>query len=474
MVCSGLATNFVRIFILLKFSSYCQSFLNPEPSDRSKWNWGLADAVASLLSDELPKETFTLNILAEEAATEYDVKDFIDEILFRSSREWNSVFRIEFAGQIKNIARRKKRCSIITIKTLKNFLHIYRLMTPTIFKYNGIYVIIMLDGKLPELIEIFRLLWKIQIYNVFAIYADNNSIVVESFDPFRPGKCNEIATVVVNTFSNGSFEKKFQLLNRNMNNLHGCPIRVSISTTTEPFVSVVKLKNGSFSYGGEDIRLLNTLAETLNFAAEIKYQSSEGYILDNGTAVGPLKALLDGKVDLSISNWWLKTNRLKFFDSTTSYLSEPLIIVAPPGRYATSIERLVYAFKFECWTLIFLCLAIGFIVISMVTTRSHKKQAFVFGSGIRSPSLNMFAGFVGGTQTKLPKRNFARFLLIAYLLYSLVVRTVYQASLFQFLQSNHKYGKIKAVQEVIELDFKLYVSEYIVDLYQGSPAIKSR
>lgn len=86
----------------------------------------------------------------------------------------------------------------------------------------------------------------------------------------------------------------------------------------------------------------------------------------------------------------------------------------------------------------------------------------------------MFAGFIGETQTILPRKNFARFLLMAFLMYSLVIRALYQGAYFELVNSRQNRGEIKSIAEMIENDFTFYVPGPVAESFQGTQAIKKR
>jgi len=88
--------------------------------------------------------------------------------------------------------------------------------------------------------------------------------------------------------------------------------------------------------------------------------------------------------------------------------------------------------------------------------------------------LNMLIGAVGGSQPVLPKRNFARFILMMFLLYALVIRTLYQGSYFKLLKSNRPKRKVQSIDEMVEKDFKFYVSNEVAELFQATAAVEER
>jgi hypothetical protein len=78
--------------------------------------------------------------------------------------------------------------------------------------------------------------------------------------------------------------------------------------------------------------------------------------------------------------------------------------------------------------------------------------------------MNLLAALVGGTQSRLPKRNFARFLLILFLLFSIVIRTLYQGSFYQLLNSNQQKEPVKSLEEMMSKGFNFYSFKGFGDL----------
>jgi hypothetical protein len=259
-----------------------------------------------------------------------------------------------------------------------------------------------------------------------------------------------------------------------MRDLHNCSIKVTVSDDNEPFIFVRTLEGGRQSFSGREIKILRTLSEAMNFHIDFAFIGAAGFIYGNGSAKGALKALSDGTADLSVSNWWLKPDRLKFFSATSSHSSTHLIFVVPPGRELTMLEKFTFPFEFSLWLMIGIVFCIGVIVICFVKIQSKTVRNFVFGTGIESPLLNLIAAFIGIAQKKLPGRNFARFLLMMFLIYSLVIRTVYQASFYKLMQSNKHHKEVQSLDEMIEKDFKFYIHLANEDFFNSIDGVKSR
>jgi hypothetical protein len=130
----------------------------------------------------------------------------------------------------------------------------------------------------------------------------------------------------------------------------------------------------------------------------------------------------------------LTGKRWKDFDASDPYRVAKVVAIIPLGQKWNAIEKLFYPFQTTFWLLILIFGLFGFLVIFIISRRSKTVQNFVFGRNVKNPTLNLFIGFIGGSQTILPGKNFARFLLMIFLMYSLVIRTLYQGSYFKLLQ----------------------------------------
>jgi Ligated ion channel L-glutamate- and glycine-binding site len=432
----------------------------------------LATAVNEVINEVNFGEITTINFIYSKSS-ENEAFDFANELLLKSFGSMK-VFRLRPSMTYK--PKGKKRFMVIAVATYIEFIKTYKQLSPKVFWFGGYYLIILTNGEIVEIQQVFALLWKLQIFNVNVMFEDENGeVLVQTFMPFNAQNCNDTTPILINKFKNGKFINGTEnFFPKKIKNLHNCPVRISISKSDEPFIFSKLLENGSYEISGSDINLIKSLSSALNFKIDFTYIGDEGFFYENGTSDGPLRALLDEKADLSLSGWWLKANRLNFFDHTTSHISDQIVFVIPPGHDLSSFEELVFPFSKNFWVMILLCFAFGFTVIFIIKRQKKVVQNFVFGTGVRTPYLNLFIAFIGGAQKKLPGRNFARFMLMMFLMYSLVIRTLYQASFYKLLKSNIKHPEVQSIDEMIKKDFKFYVYYGIEDLVNATDAMKNR
>lgn len=402
------------------------------------------------------------------------LNDFADELL----RENFILTRVSFFQQasyhLMKAGDQPRDCAIFAVNNFDAFLQDYEKYFSSC-KFNGFYLIVLV-GEVHKAQSIFALLWKLQIYNVNIMFEDpQGSVRVETFMPFNAGKCNDTSSVLINTYRVGKFINGVEnFYPDKIRNMHNCSVRVATSNEAEPFVIAERLTNGASKLSGRDIDIMRALSESLNFSLHFTFVGLYGYLFDNGTAAGAFLELKSGKADLIIADYWLKSNRLIYFDATTSYVSEQLVFIISPAEEISDFERLYLPYSLWTWVLIYLYIIVGHIVIFIVYRRSKKVQNFVFGDGVNNPYINLFIAFIGLSQHRLPKRNFARFLLMMFLMYNLVMRTLYAASYYKQIHLNMRHKEPQSIDEMISKDFKFYVAENLLDVFKHSEKIMKR
>jgi len=134
-----------------------------------------------------------------------------------------------------------------------------------------------------------------------------------------------------------------------------------------------------------------------------------------------------------------------------------LHFVIPRGELYTEWEKLFLAFDLITWCLIVGTFTTAFAVVFVTNCVPQFMRNFIIGRNISSPALNILAIFFGISQYVLPNRNFARFLLMLFLIWSLIIRTCYQGLLYEYLQGDGRKPQIKTIQEMLDRNFTYYI-----------------
>lgn len=136
----------------------------------------------------------------------------------------------------------------------------------------------------------------------------------------------------------------------------------------------------------------------------------------------------------------------------------PHTFVVTRGLAFTPMEKMVLPFDYVTWLLVLSSIAIGYVVIFTMTQSSREAQNFVFGRDIRYPYFNILQIFFGIGLIRVPGRNFARFFMVLFTLYCLVIRTAYQSKMFEQITGNVRRPTPESVAELLMSDYPILVS----------------
>lgn len=422
------------------------------------------------------KHRNTCNIILSPAEDNYQkLNDFIDKLFHL--RESSMTLRLEQHDSIALIANRPMLCMLVIFDSFKGFMKFYAKINSRIFNYRGYFTFVSTDGlNTNEIEEIFSLLWKIQIFNVIFLTENNDeSVSVLTFIPFTHDSCDNTTPVEVNKFVNGSFVRSIHdIYPDKLENMMSCPVKFAAADDAKPYITIENLPNGTHKYGGRDYELLKGLADYVNFKIECVYDGYGGYMLDNGSASGAFSEILEGRADLISGDYWLKPNRLKYFEHTVPYISQQIVFIISPGSQLSPFEKLFYPLTINVWISFITCLIIGFILISVVKCQSIEIRNFVYGRNISTPMMNMLIAIVGGSQPILPRRNFSRYLLSMFLILCLIMRTVYQASLYEIIKGNKHHKEAQSITEMIRKDYKFISHLATIEFHEAFENIRNR
>lgn len=439
------------------------AFIEKFKSNPSNY-FNLADATKAAILDYTSVYATAASIITHNDSSA-EVGAFVNRLLEVFAANPLAVFRLIDSLGIPSYADERIRFSITVIRSFREFSDIFRAIPQKKFSFRGSFIVVLVNHAI-EIQDIFKLMWKLQAYHVNVIFDDGTGkVLVKSFIPFDDDKCNETSPILINSFENGSFvigsENFFPVKTRN---LHNCQINVLVSNAAEPSIIVERFSNGTNSFSGSDINIVRTIAENLNFSINFTVVGREALFFEDESTMSISSAMVGGEIDFSISDWYLTVDRMKDLETTISYSSDKLILVIPFGVSLTSFEKMILPFESVVWMMVTLVFIIGFLVIFVVNRKAERIRKFVFGSGIKHPCLNMINAFLGGAIKSLPKTNFARFLLMIFLMYSLIIRTIYQASYYKILKTSKNEKEIQSIEELNERDFKLYLYSKSTDL----------
>ena len=102
---------------------------------------------------------------------------------------------------------------------------------------------------------------------------------------------------------------------------------------------------------------------------------------------------------------------------------------SPPELY-TNYEKMVLPFDVATWMYLGITFGVTFAVIFVIKLLPKVFKETCFGQNENSPAFNVIRTFFGISLTKLPKNNFARIILMSFIIFCLIFRTAYQGMQF--------------------------------------------
>lgn len=217
-------------------------------------------------------------------------------------------------------------------------------------------------------------------------------------------RCYQIKQSVINSFQIKSMTwTTKEYFPRQVQNFLGCPVIFWVRSS--PPAHDFRISESSHEFYGYNLQLIETLAKQFNFTSRFAVKNDNRYVFP----------------DMALTTKVLTPNAAKSTFLSQPYVFETISVMIPPGKAYSSFEKMFLPFESEVWIWLSITLTIAIITIFAFNFLNIEARNFVFGENVKNPILNIWIAFCGGSQTTLPKRNFARFLLISFILFCLVL-----------------------------------------------------
>lgn len=368
----------------------------------------------------------------------------------------------------------RRNFGIIFVDKFTTFRILESRITSDTFIPRGFFLFFMVNGKFKEYEEMAKILYEKQLFRVAFAYEDPESgqLQFDRISVFHHGKCWSSKPMKVVKFEGGKFlGDSSQIHQRDFENLYGCKVNVPIFHRPPALI----IDEETNKVGGFDYKILQWLSEKMNFKInEIRLEGSYQWGTFNLTSMkmsGALKELYEGDAHLAIGAYILRSNRSEYFEFSNAYMATSLVITIPLGERYTSFEQLLKPFGVVTWSLMLTIFLASILAILIINLKFKRMKKHIYGSNIRTPMMNLITAILGGSQNKLPKQNFSRFLLMMLLVFCLVQRNLYQGLLFIFITGNQRHPEI---QSLIQLADDRSITIYTYPAYEGLSPETSR
>lgn len=439
--------NLILILILLTASSLDCSIVKNEL---------LIDAVVKSVEWFREKDFMMLRIIK---SIESEFVEVANEIISNLTCNTSSTFTIHDVKLPTSLRQKETFANIILIDSVESFKTFHKQqIEEERFRHNGFYLVIVISRKFIDMKQIFKMFWEIYISNVNIIYEDLQArISMFTFLPFDEKHCNNLAPTPINNFDRKSMRwREVVDFPSKLGNLHKCPIRIGAPRAV-PELKFHQLENGSMQIQGHAFEFFAELARLINFSMAIHNETSIGFLFENGTTTGMFKLLRDDELDIIMSLLSLQIIRVKLFSPTIYYYFDKIVLVVPPQAETSPLMKLLHPFTATAWMAILSLIFLSYFLISVVKLSSREALKLIVGSDNRNPYLNVLAIAIGYAQHKLPKMNFPRLLLMTFMIFTLIVRTMYTGKLFYVMKSNIYSKQMTTIDEFYDANFNFFM-----------------
>ncbi|XP_052891144.1 uncharacterized protein LOC128299276 [Anopheles moucheti] len=307
-------------------------------------------------------------------------------------------------------------------------------ITEATHQFYGLYTFYIerLDDR-ALLGSVLRQLWNLKIINAVVIVAEgDDGYVAFSYHPYEEQRCGMVEPTEIARYGNGTWDSMDELFGDRLSNMHGCPLTVA-KVEVKPY-SMVRIESNRTVHYGLEVYIVETLASRMNFTTQYvrPKDNSKWGLLYPTNSTGVVGMLQRKEADFGFGSLGFSQTRHTYLKLGVPNFVTQMIMGIPPKRPYTSLEKLFQPFTGGAW----LCIAIGYTVFGLVTLGLVKlNRGPIHAEQLRNPLYLLWVLLMGGSGGRF-RLDSTRQFMIGFILNTLVIRTLYQAGLFQRLQSS--------------------------------------
>ena len=319
------------------------------------------------------------------------------------------------------------------------------------------------------------------LHYVYFIINNFDSVILSTVEWFSPTGCNELAIHRVNEFYKDKLKWNKELKNYDkFLNYYGCDLVMMLPAVEKDGTnyhtsgySILKLSNqtgsDSLDIHGITPKVFEIASQYHNFKTD--YQSAyvpSGWV-DAYQRGSVIMIPINNKpkipnVFFEIKPLFSQSIYLGYSNVIANY--DGIMFVTPSERY-TPYEKFKLPFDNETWILLGATFIMTFLSIAIINRFSKATRNLVYGHDVDTPIWNVISIFFGVSQTKLPNKNFSRFILVIFIYFCLIFRTCFQSKFFEFLTSEPRQSPPKTVQDLVARKYHVYSMEANIQLSLG-------
>jgi hypothetical protein len=393
--------------------------------------------------------TFDILIVGEKDSA---IDDKVNEIRKRHS---TIVTRIERVEKIQNFLFRRSGIIFGSNKSLSFFNNSARLAKhhPQELRFL-FYTTNLKEFQLDQ--SIFYKHGKIKNQNpikffTFFLHESNEKIDYLTYEWFTEKACNKKQKNILNSFNKKTkkWMRPFELSYKKFRQFHGCEIVAlqSYDSYTDTFGQVQ----------GKTFDILDVVGSAANFTV---YRQPGRFIRGNVIIDAHNNLTREPQVIVSM------TASLSLqFHSTAAVASKHSNMMITRGEPFSPWEKLLLPFDKTTWWMLVTTFGIAFCVILLVNRGPKKLKIVIYGRAVTTPAYNVVGTFFGVSQSRLPKTNFPRMVLMFFILFCLVIRTAYQGVFFELMATDMRKPVPTTVKGLIDENYTIYGFKSVITIF---------
>uniref|UniRef100_A0A3F2ZEM3 Putative ionotropic receptor ligand binding domain-containing protein n=1 Tax=Phlebotomus papatasi TaxID=29031 RepID=A0A3F2ZEM3_PHLPP len=351
--------------------------------------------------------------------------------------------------------------NVFIVDSYESFRKIIDGVSKESFDFTGYYTVVLtnIERNYTDVVgKILHDCWNMYIINVNIVTYDPYNAkraYMLTYFPYSPTHCGQVKPVITGVFEQETFRKNLTIFPEKVNNFHGCNLTVG-TFQFEPYMIIIPLGHDRYHFSGFEGILTSVMSQRLNFSLILKTSDERWGKVEGDNSTGMSRMLLRGETNFSLGSFAASFSHYGYFSSSIPYHATPLALLIPPGRAHSNMEKLFLPMRYIIWSFLSAIFIISAIVVAIAKFIKPRRRAFIFGQRNNYPYINTINVFLGGSVAETPGRNFARFLLMLWILLSIVVRSSYQGALFGFLKEQKNVTIVDTFPKMLQEGYRIY------------------
>lgn len=265
---------------------------------------------------------------------------------------------------------------------------------------------------------------------------------------------------LLNTCNQGKFNFTTYRHIPNFNKLN-CTIRVEL-VYTPPFVVS--------STDGIEVRLLKQIENRLNITFEMIYYNTTlrwGSKQSDGNWSGILRRIYNDHFRIGVGSVALREDRLLDFDFSLDYFSEEMFWVVPRAEHVNDGSLLLFMFTRSLWIVLLVFLVIIAVFFWIVSNVEREWMPIQDNSLKKIGPAILFSLQISlsNSVVKHPSLFANRMIFITYVLFYIVISSLYQSALINILTKPKHKHQIKTYDEILKSSLEIGGISYVQEFF---------